>query len=368
MKTGDKILFGGTMSLALAFGFLHVFIPSFPYDFDRLHVFFFNLCAGASILLTYTSGTPRVPRSVYVYFTLAMIYGVSAFLHLYPLTLALSIPLFALVESIRIKRFGLFPWDFFRKKPTNEKFLQAAMLCLSIGIVFASLVILNNEYLHIVTREKLTLDVFFLGYSFPLSLLTFSVMYSFMDQDGTRSYRIMKEVSFWSINLGVIFFFVFIIFELAIPEIIISTALLLAVFMTYYIFLKRSLAVQQKSILSSGMMFLVVTGLTGIIYLFYYFYPSLREYHEVLMVLHATVALYGWNLSGLFIVVRQNDFPIFKQTKWIIVLHWLTVMILAPLGKYYGVFSLIALPAYMLLLGVIFFTKSPSKRHEVEAR
>lgn len=373
MKSSDKILFGGTMSLALAFGFLHVFIPNFEYDFDRLHIFFFNLCAGASILLTFASSgskdtTLEVPKKVYVYFALAMAYGLSAFFEVYALTLLLSLPLFALVESVRIKRFGLFPWDFFQRKPTDEKFLQASLLCLSIGIVFASLVILNNEYLRLFVNEKLTLDVFFLGYSFPLSLLTFSVMYSFMNQTGPRSYIIMKEISFWGINLGVIFFFVFIIFEMAVPEIIISNTLLAAVLMTYYIFVKYAHKGQQKAILSSGMMFLVVTGLTGIIYLFFYIWPSLREYHDMLMVLHATVALYGWNLSGLLIVMRFHDYPILKSTKYVILLHWITVLLLAPLGKYYGLFSLLALPAYMIIVGIVFFSKSRSNLHEVEAK
>jgi len=358
MTRRDKIIFGLTMSVALAFGFLHVFVPDFSLDFDRLHIFFFNLCAGGSILLYFGSNAGKVTPKIYVYFALTVAYALSAFFNEFWLTLILSVPLFIIVESVRIKRFSLFPFDFFRRRPRFEKYLQASLLCLSIGIVVASLVIINNHYLHLVHFEKLTIDVFFLGYSFPLSLLTFSVMFTFMDKATDRLYWVLKEISFWAITLGVITFFIFIIFELAVAEIFVSNTLLAAVLMTYYIFVKNTKNVQQKWILSSGMMFLVVTGLTGVVYLFEYLYPPLHEYHDFLLVLHATVALYGWNLSGLFIVVRWDDFPVFKNVKLLIALHWITVLVLVPLGKYYGIFSLMALPLYVVLLSVIFFTRS----------
>ena len=361
MTRSDKLIFSSTMSLALAFGFLHVFIPDFAFDFDRLHIFLFNLCAGGSILLFYCDGGGRIAPSIYLYFGLTLFYAVSAFFELYWLTLILSVPLIALVERTRIRRFSFFPFAFFQAKPTSDKFLQASMLCLSLAITFCALVITNNEYLQLFMLEKLTIDVFFLGYSFPLSLLTFSVMYSFMDQEGSKGYMITKEISFWSITLGVVFFFVFIIFEMVIPEIIISNTLLAAVILTYYIYIKHVHNVQQKWILSSGMMFLVVTGITGVLYLFEYLFPSVREYHDILLMLHATVALYGWNLSGLFCVVRQKDFPIFNRIAPVIFLHWLTVMVLAPLGKYSAAGALVALPAYMVLVGLFFFRQKPNR-------
>jgi hypothetical protein len=358
MTLRNKIIFGLTMSTALAFGFLHLFIPDFPYDFDRLHIFFFNLCAGGSILLFFGHNEKKIPPKVFVYFSISLVYALTAFLNIFWISILLSIPLILIVESVRIQRFGFFPFDFFRRKPTEEKFLQASLLCLSMGITIASVVIINNEYLNLVTLEKLTIDVFFLGYSFPLSLLTFSVMYSFMKQEGSKTYMVLKEISFWSITLGVIFFFVFIIFEVTIAEILISNALLAAVIMTYYLFVKNALDVQQKWILSSGMLFLVVTGITGIVYLFEYLIPSLHQYHDLLLILHAMVALYGWNLSGLFIIVRRDDFPVFNKVIPLIVLHWLTVFILAPLGKYSIAAAVVALPLYIVLLGAVFFAKS----------
>jgi len=367
MKIPHQLLFGGTMSLALAFGSLHLFVPDFELDFNRLHIFLFNLCAGGSILLfhaittdTMHFGPPRgLPRRVLVYFALSLLYAISAFLELYPATLVLSVPLVIIVESVRIQRFGLFPFDFFRPVHTGQKFLQAALLCLSIGTTFASLVIINEEYLHLVHYEKLTMDVFFLGYSFPLSLLTFSVMYGFMKPEGDRLYMVLKEVSFWTINLGVVTFFVFIIFEVTVAEVVVSNTLLAAVIMTYWLFLRNGRKVQQKVLLVSGMAFLVATGVTGVAYLFQYAWPEVARYHHALLVLHATVSLYGWNLSGLFVVVRWDDFPILRRPGLVIALHWLTVLVLVPLGKYFIPFALVALPAYVLLLGLVFFSVRP---------
>ncbi len=358
MKTSHKLLFGTAMSLALAFGFLHLFIPDSDYDFDRLHIFLFNLCTGGSILLYHGIGQKRVTLRVSAFFVVTLIYAISAFLEAYLVTLIASIPLFVLVESVRMQRFGVFPWDFFRRADTSDKFLQAALLCLSIGTVVASFVVLNEAYLRWFVLEKLTLNVFFLGYSFPVSLLTFSVMFSFMKPEGDRLYMALKEISFWSINLGVITFFLFIIFELVVPELIISNILLAAVIMTYVIFLKNSRRAQQRAILSSGLAFLVATGITGVAYLFEYFWPEMEQHHDLLLVLHATVALYGWNLSGLFIVVREDDFPLRLSLPPVIALHWLTVLVLAPLGKYLIPVAILALPAYMALLGLVFFSRS----------
>ncbi len=67
------------MSLALAFGFFHVFIPDFKYDFDRLHIFLFNLCSGGSILLYFASEEKKFSPKIYVYFALSLAYALTAF-------------------------------------------------------------------------------------------------------------------------------------------------------------------------------------------------------------------------------------------------------------------------------------------------
>lgn len=358
MRISHRIVLGLTMCVALGFGFVHLLAPGFAYDFDRLHVFLFNLCAGGVILLYQGQGR-RVSWKLHAHFALSLAYAIGAFLEQYLVPVVLSVPMLLLVESVRIRRFGsFFPWRFFRRAPISDKFLEAALLCLSIGTGIATLVILNNEHLHLVHLDKLSLDVFFLGYSFPLSLLTMSVMFTFTDEQGGRSYGVLKEVGFWSITVGVIAFFFFIIFEVTAVELVVANALLASVCMVYWLFVRHSKPVQQRSILVSGMAFLVLTGVTGVLYLLEYLYPPIEAWHDYFLTWHATVALYGWNLSGLFIVVRWDDFPITRNTWLVILLHWATVLVLAPLGSYSLVAAALALPVYTALVIYVFFGKA----------
>jgi hypothetical protein len=354
MSGQSKILFGAVMTLSLLFGFLHVIWPGAPCSFERLHIFGFNLLTGGSLILNHTQGRGVLTRRVKTYFALALLYAFFAATGWYIPTLVLSVPLFLLVESVRIERFGLLPIDFFRRASVSDKFNQASLLCLSLGIFFASLVILNNVYLHLVAYQKLTIEVFFLGYSFPVSLITMSIMFSFMTERESRLVTVLKEIGFWSVNLGVIIFFVLIIFELGIPEMVAATTLFFAVWMIFFLFLATAPNVQQKTFLVSGMVFLLFTALTGIFYILPYFYPSLAPYREPSLVLHAMVSLYGWNLSGLFIIIRWSDFPIRLNSTLAIALHWAIVLVLAPLGKYVVPVSVLAMAAYVALLGIVF--------------
>jgi len=353
MSTNAKFLFGVVMTLALLFGFFHVIWPGAPCSFERLHIFGFNLLTGGSLILYHTQGRGVLTRRVKTYFALALLYALFAATGWYIPTLALSVPLFLLVESVRIERFGLFPVDFFRRAPVSEKFNQASLLCLSFGILFASLVILNNEYLNLIAYRKLTIEVFFLGYSFPVSLITMSIMFSFMADRGSLLVAVLKEIGFWSVNVGVIVFFVLIIFEFGIPEMVAATTLFFAVWMIFFLFLATAPNVQQKTFLVSGMVFLLFTALTGIFYILPYFYPSLEPYREYTLVLHAMVSLYGWNLTGLFIIMRWSDFPIRLNSALALTLHWGIVLVLAPLGKYVLPVSIFAMVAYVSLLGLV---------------
>jgi hypothetical protein len=222
------------------------------------------------------------------------------------------------------------------------------------AIFFASLVILNNEYLELIAYEKLTLNVFFLGYSFPVSLITMSIMFSFMPDLGMRRIVVLQEIGFWFVNLGVITFFVFIILNLTIASMVAATTLFLTVWMIFFLFLVTAPWVQQKTFLVSGMVFLLFTALTGIFYILTYYYPSLSPYHEHVLVLHAMVSLYGWNLSGLFIIIRWNNFPLRLNSALAIALHWGIVLLLAPLGKYVLPVSALAMTAYVGLLLIVF--------------
>jgi hypothetical protein len=353
MSTRAKVLFGGVMTLALLFGFFDVIWPKMPFSFERLHIFGFNLLTGGSLILYHTQGRGVLTRRVKIYFALALLYALFAAFECYIPALILSLPLFLLVESVRIQRFSLFPFDFFRRAPVGDKFNQAALLCLSFAIFFASLVILNNEYLEFVDYEKLTIEVFFLGYSFPVSLITMSIMFSFMTEREGRLITVLKEIGFWSVNVGVIVFFVLIIFELSIPTMAAATMLFFAVWMIFFLFLATAPSVQQKTFLVSGMVFLLFTALTGIFYILPYFYPSLDRFREPSLVLHAMVSLYGWNLSGLFIIMRWKDFPIRLNSTLAIALHWCIVLVLAPLGKYVLPVSVLAMVAYVSLLSIV---------------
>jgi hypothetical protein len=353
MSTRAKLLFGVVMTLALLFGFFHVIWPEAPCSFERLHIFGFNLLTGGSLILYHTQGRGVLTRRVKTYFVLALLYALFAATGWYIPTLILSIPLFLAVESVRIQRFSLLPLDFFRRVPVSDKFNQASLLCLSFAIFFASLVILNNEYLKLISYEKLTIEVFFLGYSFPVSLITMSIMFSFMTEREGRLITVLKEIGFWSVNLGVIVFFALIIFELVIPTMAVATTLFFAVWMIFFLFLATAPNVQQKTFLVSGMVFLLFTALTGVFYILPYFYPSLDQYREPCLVLHAMVSLYGWNLSGLFIIMRWRDFPIKLNSALAISLHWCIVLVLAPLGKYILPVSILAMLAYVALLGIV---------------
>jgi len=124
--------------------------------------------------------------------------------------------------------------------------------------------------------------------------------------------------------------------------------------MIFFLFLATAPSVQQKTFLVSGMAFLLLTALTGLLYILQYFVPSLGRYREHLLVFHAMVSLYGWNLSGLFIIIRWRDFPIRLNSALAIALHWGIVVVLAPIGKYVLPVSALAMAAYVGLLLIVF--------------
>lgn len=277
----------------------------------------------------------------------------------------ISLILALIVESARIKKFSFFPFGFFSKnEPVYLKFHQASLLCLSMALVISCAVTLNNEYLKLISMPKLKLDTFFLGFSFPLSLITMSVMFSMMEKRVTPILQTLKELGFWAVNLGVIIFFMFIIFEKLIPQVIVTTILFCAVVMILYLYSTLGDQLQQKDFLTSGIGFLLATAITGIAYILL----ELTPYYSTgnfkwLLRLHAFASLYGWNLCGLAVICRLNDFPIKLHSRGIIGLHWVIVMILAPLGGYSKPISICALLSFTGILMAIFFSPgNPVKR------
>ncbi len=114
MNIKIKILFSILMITALIFGFIHIYSPLENYSFERLHIFLFNLCTGGTIILYYTEGREEVSKTVKFFFLGSLIYAFSAFLNIYPITMLVSVLLFALVEKIRIEKFSFFPILFFK--------------------------------------------------------------------------------------------------------------------------------------------------------------------------------------------------------------------------------------------------------------
>ncbi len=170
------------MTTALACGFLHHLVPPSVHNFERLHIFLFNLCGGGTLLLYFTEEQQKLTRRGRLFLALALAFALCAFFEWYLPAMLIPLMLAHLVEQVRIDHFGSrFPRGLFSfHESVPRKFHQAALLCLSLGLCFSSPVILNSVYLKWVTIEKLKLDTFFLGFSFPLSLISMSVIFSLM--------------------------------------------------------------------------------------------------------------------------------------------------------------------------------------------
>jgi hypothetical protein len=329
------------------------------YQFQRLHIFLFNLVGGGTTLLWFTEGARQLSRRAALFMILALVFSLLAFLNQYALAIISAIALAVIVEGIRIRRYPWFPGDLFRgTTPVAEKFHHAALLCLSIALVISSCVMLNNQYLHVFDFLNLLLDDFFLGFSFPFSLLTFAAMFALMREPENRAAHVMEESSFWIVTVGVVVFFVFIILGITAVEIAISLILLGDVLLLFYLFRKNSRDLEQDQFLTSGMAFLTFTGVTGILILLWGLTtPQSRSTGwNLLFQIHAYLALYGWNLSGLAVVIRFEEFPLRLHDLDIILLHWVTIALLAPLGSLFPVFALMALPAFVALVWIFLFS------------
>jgi len=345
------------MVIAFMFGFAD---QVWDKNFERLHIFLFNLCAGGFTILYHTENRAVPSFRCYLFLALSLIYALSAFFQIYWVAAAISFLLGLLVESIRIRAFSFLPLELFDSKiSVVDKFHHASVLCLSLGLFIATFVLLNETLLHWLSYEHLSLNVFFLGYSFPVSLITMSVMFSFIRRDISPSLRYVKQAFFWTINLGVIIFFLFIIFEMQIAKFVISNILFLTVILIFSFFLLLGINMQQKHFLLSGMIFLVFTGISGVFYIELMNYPDLyAKWGRLLLTSHAYLSLYGWSLSGLLILIRWNDFPLTLNSWLIILFHWLVIGILAPLGKTNLIVAAAALISYCTFLHLYFAERS----------
>lgn len=355
-----RIVILGLMVIAFMFGFADLL---WDLNFERLHIFFFNLCAGGFIILYHTENTAKPSIRCYAFLVLSLIYALLAFAKFYPAAALASFTLGLLVEWIRIRSFSFIPRELFDLQVSVvDKFHHASVLCLSLGLFIATFVLLNDTSLHWLPYKNLSLNVFFLGYSFPVSLITMSVMFSFIRRDISQPLRYIKQSFFWTINIGVIVFFLFIVFEMRIAEFAIATILFITVVLIFSFFLLLGINLQQKHFLLSGMSFLVFTGITGIFYIeLSSHYDEYMRWGRLLLNGHSYLSLYGWGLSGLLILIRWNDFPLKLNSGLIIFFHWLVIGILAPLGKTNLLFAFVAIIAFCLFLHLFFQEKKGEK-------
>ncbi len=360
MSQQFKLLLWIIMTAAMTCGFLHHLVAPEVMNFERLHIFLFNLCSGGTLLIYFTEGEPHLSLRGRAFLLLALTFALCAFLKWYELTLVIPLLLSVIIESVRVRHFGrCMPFALFSTgESTSRKFHQASLLCLSLGLVTSSLAICNNEFSHWFVLTKFKLDTFFLGFSFPVSLISMSVIFALMKKQAEPSVTLLKELSFWIINLGVIVFFLFILANWFLPQVAIATILFITVTLVLFLYWQQGMQLQQKAFLTSGILFLLVTSITGIIYILLAFSATYDPAQSLpLLRMHAFTALYGWNLSGLAVISRHGDFPIMLHSRKVILLHWLTVFLLCPLGYFYPVAAVLAVLCYGRLLFVLLFSQ-----------
>jgi hypothetical protein len=368
MTTHLKMLLWCLMTVGFIFGYAGLILPNQTailetprpdtYQFQRLHIFLFNLVSGGTVLLYFTQGQQKLSRRLRIYITGSSVFSLAAFLNIYPIAIALAVMLALVVESVRIETFTFWPFDFFSfSKPVSQKFHHAALLCLSLGLLISAGVMLENSYLHLLHLSHLLLDDFFLGFSFPLSLMTFSIMFS-LDSDDQRLWvKIARGSSFWIVTVGVIIFFVFIIAGILPLEFLAATVLLIDVLLIFYLFKLDLRSVgEPEEFLISGMLLLVLTGITGLMLVLWNAIGSSNTVGWALLLqTHAYLSLYGWNLAGLVVMIHYYEFPLRLHSLEAILLHWVTIVVLAPAATRYPALALVAIPLFAILIGLVLF-------------
>lgn len=366
MNTHLRVILWCLMTAGFIFGYAGLILPGQTailetprpgeYQYQRLHVFLFNLVAGGTVLLYFTEGKRGLSWRAWTYLVASLAFSILAFLNQYLPAISLAVLLAVIVESVRVERFTFSPSDFFKfSVPVARKFHHAAVLCLSIGLLICAAVMLDNQYLHLLNLPLLLLDDFFLGFSFPLSLVTFGVMFSLTGENSRAPTQFLRDASFWIVTAGVIIFFVFIVLGILAAELITAIVLLLDVLLIFYLFrtdLRR--LDESEEFLTSGMVFLVLTGVTGLLLVLWgVLTPNDPKGRELLLQTHAYLSLYGWNLAGLTVLIHYREFPLHLNELEIILLHWVTVALLAPLGSLYPIFAFAAIPAFAVLTGLV---------------
>ena len=111
-----KIFLAILLPLALSFGFLHIFVPeNWGMNFERLHIFLFNLCGGGTVIICFTEEKSDLTFKSGLFLFLSISYALLAFLKVYLPAILISFLLAVIVEKIRIKHYSFFPENFFHR-------------------------------------------------------------------------------------------------------------------------------------------------------------------------------------------------------------------------------------------------------------
>jgi len=67
------------------------------------------------------------------------------------------------------------------------------------------------------------------------------------------------------------------------------------------------------------------------------------------------------------VIIRRRDFPLRLHSQKVIFLHWLTVLILCPLGYFSPFFAILAVLAYIRMLYIMLFNEGQVDRTFISA-
>ena len=350
MNKSMKLILFVTITLAVSSGFLKMFLPEdSTLSIASLHVFLFNLASGGTLIITHFADKKGPGKYGAVYYIGALLFTFGAFAGIVPLCIVSALFLAAMVEYVRWTNFEWFPFDFFRKVPVSQKFKQAALLCLSCGLIICAATLVNNHYLQLIMFEKLDMHIFFLGFSFPISLSTFSLIFERIENSDNPPGGKIPEFCFWALNLGVIFFFLFILFEIYPGQIVMSFTLFTTIFLTLRMHIKHPPLDQRGIMLISALSFLILGSITGIIYIaILWADPNYTQGYVISI--HSAATVFGWNMVWLMLTARKGEFPLNINLKFLIVLHWVFVCLI-PFAR---TTLLAAIPAVVLLVIFLF--------------
>ncbi|MCX7679672.1 MAG: hypothetical protein N2316_10695 [Spirochaetes bacterium] len=344
------------MMVSFVAGVFHDHIKIDQLNIQRIHVFLFNLCTGCTILLLHLKEIKK--HWVVIFLLFSILFSVSAAINFFFVAICSALILTAIVEFARVKSYSFFPSNFFSLKiPVSIKFHHAALLCLSFALPLSAFSMFAHLWkIHL--PPKMTVDIFFLGFSFPVSLMVMSVLFANMkDVEGIVE-LLIRNFIFWIVNVGVIVFFIFILAENEILQVAIALLLMVSVVMVFICYYKHALREKQFYFLFSSVFFLLLSALSGVLYVTI---KSLFEnYHGLgiryILSLHRYVSLYGWNQAGIIVLLWDNKkyvSPI-SNSKAMIALHWLAVAVFAPCALFHWAFAAMAVVLYVSFLIIVY--------------